>query len=408
MKILRYAFCLFMLGSSTTTTAQNFAPVNSVELGPRPFWLAETLPESDLKEALRNCDTTDIKPHAFSIGHRGAPMQLPEHTRESYLAAARMGAGVIECDVAFTADKELVCRHSQCDLHTTTNILDTELAARCSIPPDYSSNTPFSEVQCCTSDVTLEEFITLEGKMEAGNPEALTLEQYLASTPSSRTDAYASRGTLMTHAESIKLFDQLGVDMTPELKKDLGKGEGIGFSRAEQADKMLEEYRKAGIEPSRVWPQSFEEEDIAHWLDTAPEFTDQLVYLDDRYKDSGFDPMSPKSWKPDMQSLKDSGVNWLAPPLWALVTARDGRIVPSLYAESARAAGIGLIAWTLERSDSLSDGSRGGWYYQSVSELIDDESAVFEMLDVLAQDVGVAAVFSDWAATTSFYAHCRL
>ena len=34
-----------------------------------------------------------------------------------------MGAGIIECDVTFTKDRELVCRHSQCDLHTTTNIL---------------------------------------------------------------------------------------------------------------------------------------------------------------------------------------------------------------------------------------------------------------------------------------------
>jgi glycerophosphoryl diester phosphodiesterase len=43
-----------------------------------------------------------------------------------------MGAGILECDVTFTKDKELVCRHSQCDLHTTTNILATPLAAKCS------------------------------------------------------------------------------------------------------------------------------------------------------------------------------------------------------------------------------------------------------------------------------------
>jgi glycerophosphoryl diester phosphodiesterase len=38
-----------------------------------------------------------------------------------------MGAGILECDVTFTRDRELVCRHAQCDLHTTTNILDTPL-----------------------------------------------------------------------------------------------------------------------------------------------------------------------------------------------------------------------------------------------------------------------------------------
>lgn len=37
-------------------------------------------------------------------------MQFPEHTLESYKAAALQGAGVIECDVTFTKDRELVCK----------------------------------------------------------------------------------------------------------------------------------------------------------------------------------------------------------------------------------------------------------------------------------------------------------
>ena len=41
-------------------------------------------------------------------------MQFPEHTLESYKAAAIQGAGIIECDVTFTMDRELICRHSQC------------------------------------------------------------------------------------------------------------------------------------------------------------------------------------------------------------------------------------------------------------------------------------------------------
>lgn len=40
-------------------------------------------------------------------------MQFPEHTVESYTAGALMGAGILECDVTFTKDLELVCRHSQ-------------------------------------------------------------------------------------------------------------------------------------------------------------------------------------------------------------------------------------------------------------------------------------------------------
>jgi glycerophosphoryl diester phosphodiesterase len=30
-----------------------------------------------------------------------------------------------------------------------------------------------------------------------------------------------------------------------------------------------------------------------------------------------------------------------------------------------------------------------------------------KVLDVLAQDVGIRGIFSDWAATVSFYASCK-
>ena len=36
-----------------------------------------------------------------------------------------MGAGIVECDVTFTKDGELVCRHDECDLATTTDIVTT-------------------------------------------------------------------------------------------------------------------------------------------------------------------------------------------------------------------------------------------------------------------------------------------
>jgi hypothetical protein len=105
-----------------------------VQRGPRPLFLVDDMDDSRLKRKLQKCAKGPFKNSDFSIGHRGAAMRFPEHTRESYEAAARMGAGILECDVTFTKDKELVCRHSQCDLHTTTNILATPLAAQCSAP----------------------------------------------------------------------------------------------------------------------------------------------------------------------------------------------------------------------------------------------------------------------------------
>lgn len=172
---------------------------NAVHLGPRPFWLVDDMAEGPLKERLQACQGKPMRRTDFSIGHRGAPMQFPEHTMESYVAAARMGAGILECDVAFTKDRQLVCRHAQDDLHTTTNIVAIpELNARCTQPfvPADPANGIQARAECRTSDITLEEFKSLEGKMDAFNPMATTPEAYLGGTAGWRTDLYASRGTL--------------------------------------------------------------------------------------------------------------------------------------------------------------------------------------------------------------------
>ncbi len=107
----------------------------SVQLGPRPFYLVGKLAPGPLKSALQACGDDPFKRTDFSIGHRGGgTLQFPEHTKESHEAGARMGAGILECDVTFTSDGKLVCRHDQCDLHTTTNILVTDLAQKCTLP----------------------------------------------------------------------------------------------------------------------------------------------------------------------------------------------------------------------------------------------------------------------------------
>ena len=106
-----------------------------VQVGPRPFYLIDKMSPGPLKRKLEQCSEGPFRKTAFSIGHRGGgTLQFPEHTKESHEAGARMGAGIQECDVTFTRDRQLVCRHDQCDLHTTTNILLTPLADRCTQP----------------------------------------------------------------------------------------------------------------------------------------------------------------------------------------------------------------------------------------------------------------------------------
>ena len=379
-----------------------------VQLGPRPFFLVDDMVDSPLRTQLQRCARRgDFTPRDFSIGHRGASMQFPEHTVESYTAAARMGAGIVECDVTFTKDKELVCRHAQNDLHTTTNILVTPLAAKCTQPfapavldADGKVVTP-AQAECRTSDITLAEFKTLRGKMDASNPAARTPEQYLGGTTNWRTDLYAgpSSGTLMTHAESIELFKRLGVKMTPELKSASVTMPFDGFTQQAYAQKMIDEYKKARVNPRHVFPQSFNIDDVLYWVNNEAAFGRQAVYLDDANTVADL---------PDYNTLvgyKTRGINIWAPPIFALLSANGSKIVPSQAAKDAKSAGLGLITWSLERSGILADGSNG-FYYQSFDSAVKTEGDMMNALHVLAKDVGVMGVFSDWPATTTFYANC--
>jgi glycerophosphoryl diester phosphodiesterase len=326
-----------------------------------------------------------------------------------------MGAGILECDVTFTRDRELVCRHAQCDLHTTTNILDTPLAAKCSVPftpfdpdnVDPATGRPRPAMaQCCTSDITLAEFRTLRGKMDAFDPEARTVEEYLDGTPAWRTDLYASRGTLLTHRESIRLFRSLGVKMIPELKApEVEMPFRSSYSRADYARQLVDEYVSEGIAPDRVYLQSFDLDDVRYWIGNAPEFGRQAVYLDGRYGGpDAVDPNDVHTFHPSMRELKDAGIEFISPPMWMLVTERDGRIVPSEYSLAAADAGLKIIAWGFERSAPLSND--GDWYYQSTDAVVDNDGDAYVMLDVLAQQVGIVGIFSDWPATVTYYANC--
>lgn len=386
---------------------------HSVQLGPRPSFLVEDMDESSLKTKLQQCSEGPFKRTDFSIGHRGAALQFPEHTKESYMAAARMGAGIIECDVTFTNDRELVCRHSQCDLHTTTNILAIpELASKCFetfSPAEFDSDgvrTKPASARCCTSDITLDEFKTLCGKMDASDRNATTVEEYMGGTPNYRTDLYSTCGTVLSHVESIELFTDLGVKMTPELKSPsmVMPYEG-DYTQEDYAQQMIDEYKMANVHPKMVFAQSFNLDDVLYWIEKEPGFGEQAVYLDGRYNVLGFDHTDPNTWSPDMGELVAQGVNIIAPPMWMLLALNESdQIVPSIYAIAARSAGLDIITWTLERSGFLKNG--GGFYYQTVTDVINNDGDMLEVLDVLAMDVGVIGVFSDWPATVTYYGSC--
>jgi len=383
--------------------ASRSTPLN-VQVGVRPFDLVEGLEASPLKTKLQQCAAGPFYRSKFSVSHRGAPLEFPEHSRESYTAANQMGAGVIECDVTFTKDGELVCRHSECDLHTTTNIVNTPLNASCTVPWTAGGPAP----KCCTSDITLSEFKSLKAKMDASNPKATTAEGYLGGTATWRTDLYTGRpaGNVVTLKEHIELIKQWGVMQTPELKGgDAARIQAIFGGQAQYAQKMIDTYKAAGVEPRKVYAQSFDVNDILYWIKNEPAFGKNAVYLDSIEPALNIARLSNER----LTELKKAGVQIIAPPMWALLAVNEAnQVVPSQYALDIKAAGFRIITWSFERVDLTKGAAGKGSYYQfdPQGKAIKTDSDMYKALDVLAKQVKVEGVFSDWPGTVTYYANC--
>jgi glycerophosphoryl diester phosphodiesterase len=382
------------------------AELLNVQVGVRPYYLVEGMEDSVLKDRLQQCQAGPFHASRFSISHRGAPLEFPEHSRESYTAAHRMGAGIIECDVTFTRDGELVCRHSECDLHTTTNIVATPLNNACTVPWAKGGPAP----KCCTSDITLSEFKSLKAKMDASNPAATTPEGYLGGTAAWRTDLYTGRpaGNVVTLKEHIELIKQWGVGQTPELKGgDPARIQAIFGGQAQYAQKMIDSYKAAGVDPKKVWAQSFDLNDILYWIHNEPSFGHQAVFLDSI--DATAKPPIPRQTNAQLAALKAAGVQIIAPPIQALLAVdAAGQVVPSQYAQDIQAAGLKIISWSFERVDLTKGAAGKGSYYgfDPTGAAILRDSDMYKALDVLAKQVKVIGLFSDWPGTVTYYANC--
>jgi glycerophosphoryl diester phosphodiesterase len=210
---------------------------------------------------------------------------------------------------------------------------------------------------------------------------------------------------VISHKESIELFKKLGVKMTPELKSPSVEMpyEGV-YTQEQYAQQMIDDYKAAGVNPQKVFAQSFNLDDVLYWIENEPWFGSQAVYLDGRYGDPNFDYTDPNTWSPTMTELVDQGVKIIAPPMFMLLALEGYNIVASVYAEAAKNVGFDIITWTLERSGFLKYG--GGFYYQSVTDVINNDGDAYVVLDVLAQDVGILGIFSDWPATVTYYGNC--
>jgi glycerophosphoryl diester phosphodiesterase len=107
--------------------------------------------------------------------------------------------------------------------------------------------------------------------------------------------------------------------------------------------------------------------------------------------------------------VRAQGVRILAPPVPALLTVNElDEIVPSQYALDIRRAGLKVITWSFERSDLRNGAGAAGfyWAFDPQSRAVKKDSDMYKALDVLARDVGILGIFSDWPATVSYYASC--
>ncbi len=381
----------------------------SVQLGPRPFYLVEGMDEGWLKDRLMQCQNGPFYRTDFSIGHRGSALLFPEHSDVAYRGGARMGAGIVECDVTFTKDRNLVCRHDECDLATTTNIVTTPLNKKCTVPWTGPVGADHPSPVCCTSDLTVQEFNSLSAKMDASTPAATTAEGFLTGTASWRTDLYTGRAHVMTFRDSIELNRELGVKHTPELKYPIHpeRVTAIFGGQEQYAQAFIDELESAGVHPGDVFAQSFNLPDILYWIKNAPAFGKQAVYLDSI--DPTVSPPIPRLSLADLRKLRSQGVRIFAPPLWALLSVTDaGEIVPSEYARDIRQAGLDIITWTFERADLRQGASKAGWYYMfdPTGKAVKKDSDMYKALDVLAREVKILGIFSDWPATVTYYANC--
>jgi len=412
--------CLLPISSYANEDARERDADNdrNVQVGPRPFYLVDKMSPGPLKRKLEQCSEGPFKKTDFSIGHRGGgTLQFPEHTKESHEAGARMGAGIQECDVTFTRDRQLVCRHDQCDLHTTTNILLTPLADRCTqpfSPAEFDASgkvVKAATALCCTSDLTVDEFKSLKGKMDAFNPAARTAQEFQGGTPNFRTELYSTGATLLTHKESIELLRDLGSKYTPELKAANRAAklqvETVFGSQSAYAQAMIDDYKEAGISPGKVFAQSFNKDDILYWIKNDPDFGRQAVFLDDANVPAELPGAA------ELKGYAKQGIRIVAPPMWALLAVDNGKIVPSQYTRDAKAAGLDIITWTLERSGRIVEEvlpTKGtaspSFYFQTTLDALRNDGDLMTTLDVLARQVGILGIFSDWSGTVSYYASC--
>ena len=171
-----------------------------------------------------------------------------------------------------------------------------------------------------------------------------------------------------------------------------------GFTQQAYAQKMIDEYKAGGVPPRNVFPQSFDKNDVLYWI----------------RREAGIRPPGRLPGRrrtvADLPSYADlrlraQGIRIWAPPTFALLDV-DAQTASSPHSGAQRQGGrsrhhhldAGALGYSRRRQPTASTTRRSTGHQA--------RGRHDRVLDVLAQDVGVLGIFSDWAAPGDVYANC--
>lgn len=213
--------------------------------------------------------------------------------------------------------------------------------------------------------------------------------------------------TLNSYIDLVESFPGYR-NFTPELKTPPSPYVPMpfhGYTQQQYAQDFIDTFKNRSIDPRRVWSQSFLVDDVLFWLKYDHDFGKQAIFLveDDT-------PADVAARTANLTNLKASGINIIGPSIPMLIQVggpNNNSVVPTDFANKTKAAGLDIIAWTFERSGPLATvKARDEYYFSSVADIMHYDGQYYEVLDVIVNQIGIKAMFTDWAATVTYFANC--
>ena len=170
-----------------------------------------------------------------------------------------------------------------------------------------------------------------------------------------------------------------------------------GAQRQTLANSVIQEYNDhADINPSRILLQDF------------PTVTGARAYIPvTTHNENGCDGTlkACPTTVTDLENMQEGA--YVSLPQQQLIAVMHNKYVPSELALLAKKQNLRVVAVGFERPESLPMRStRGGAFYETSRTITDNDGDAYEMLHVLASQVGIEHISTSWPATVTFYANC--